>query len=62
MDEEPAAFQIGDLVTWRGRLCVLRGIDPMSVAERRADLEECASGERLRPPLDELSRGSEAAG
>lgn len=57
MDEEPAAFQIGGFVTWRGRLCVLRGIDPMSVAERRADLEECVSGERLRPPFHELSPG-----
>lgn len=61
VDEERAAFQIGDFVTWRGRLCVLRGIDPMSVAQRRADLEECASGERHRPPLDELEAAPEAA-
>ena len=55
MDTEPAALQIGDFVSWRGRLCVLRGIDPMSVPERRADVEDCATGERVRPPLDELA-------
>jgi len=55
VDPGPAAPQIGDFVIWRGRLYVLRGLDPMSVPNRRADLEECASGERVRPPLDEVS-------
>ena len=62
MDQEPAAFQIGDFVTWRGRLCVLRGIDPMSVPSRRAEIEECASGERMRPLLSELVAAPDAAG
>lgn len=55
MDPSPAALQIGDFVIWRGRLFVLRGIDPMSVPNRRADIEECATGERMRAPLDEIS-------
>jgi len=62
MDETHGDLQIGDTVTWRGRLCVLLGIDPMSVAERRAELEDCASGERLRAPLEELSTAPGAAG
>ena len=54
MDAERAALQIGDFVTWRGRLCVLRGLDPMSVPKRHAEVEDCSTGERLRPFLDEL--------
>ena len=62
VDEEHANLQIGDFVTWRGRLWVLRGIDPMSVAARRAELEECVSGERLQASLDELSAAPGVAG
>ena len=61
MNEEPAApdgdsvsLQIGDFVTWRGRLHVLRGIDPMGVHERRAEVEDCGTGARTRPPLEAL--------
>ncbi|HWN21541.1 MAG TPA: hypothetical protein VNP93_06175 [Gaiellaceae bacterium] len=62
MEEEHADLQIGALVTWRGRLWVLRGIDPMSVAERRAELEDRVSGERLQAPLEELSPAPDAVG
>jgi hypothetical protein len=62
VEQDPAAFQIGDFVSWRGKLCVLRGIDPMSVAERRADVEDGASGERFRPPLAELELAPAASG
>jgi len=62
VDEEHANLQIGDFVTWRGRLWVLRGIDPMSVAAHRAVLEECVSGERQQAPLEELSAAPDAAG
>jgi hypothetical protein len=61
VEEEAPTFQLGDFVAWRGRLCVLRGIDPMSVPERRAELEECASGERRRAPLAELSTAPDLA-
>jgi hypothetical protein len=49
-----AAMRIGDLVTYQGTQYVLRGLDPMSVPERRAELEDPATGERIRVPLDEV--------
>lgn len=48
-------MEIGDLVIWNGRLCVLRGVQPMSVPDRRADLEDAQTAERLAAPLAELS-------
>jgi hypothetical protein len=48
------AMRIGDLVLHDGRLYVLRGVEPMSVDERKAELEDPESGERLRVPLDEI--------
>ena len=47
-------MEIGDLVTYRGRAYVLRGLDPMSVDARRAHLEDTATGERLWVDLAEL--------
>ena len=44
-------MQIGDLVTYDGAVYVLRGLDPMSVPDRRAELEDPATGERVRVPL-----------
>jgi hypothetical protein len=45
---------IGDHVLHRGRRYRLRGIDPMSVSDRRAELEDLETGERVRVPLDEV--------
>jgi len=50
-----AAMKIGELVTYEGRSYVLRGLDPMSVPNRRAELEDAETGERLVVPLDEVS-------
>jgi hypothetical protein len=47
-------MEIGDLVTFRGRLYVLRGLDPMSVDHRRAHLEDVVTGERTWVDLREL--------
>ena len=47
-------MEIGDLVTYRGRSYVLRGLDPMSVDDRRAHLEDVSTRERLWVDLDEL--------
>ena len=47
-------MRIGDLVSYHGTLYVLRGLDPMSVPERRAELEHPTTGERLRVPLEEV--------
>ena len=45
---------IGDLVLYSGRRYKLLGIDPMGVTDRRADLEDLETGERVRAPLDEV--------
>jgi hypothetical protein len=47
-------MEIGDLVTFRGRVYVLRGLDPMSVDSRRAHLEDPATQERIWVALREL--------
>jgi len=50
-----AAMEIGDLVTYQGRAYVLRGLEPMSVPNRRAELEDPESGEVIVVPLAEVS-------
>ena len=47
-------MQIGDLVTYDGAVYVLRGLDPMSVPDRRAELEDPATGGRVRVPLADV--------
>jgi hypothetical protein len=48
-------------LSWRGRECVVRGIDPMSVADRRVEVEDVDTGERFRIDLAELCGPSAAA-
>jgi hypothetical protein len=48
-------MEIGDLVTYQGCAYVLRGLDPMSVPDRRAELEDPDSGEHIWVPLAEVS-------
>jgi hypothetical protein len=50
-------MEIGDLVTYNGKSYVLRGLEPMSVPDRRAELEDPESGERLSAPFALLSAG-----
>ena len=45
---------IGDHVLHQGCRYRLRGIDPMSVSERQAELEDLETGERVRVLLDEV--------
>ena len=47
-------MNIGDLVIHDGRSCYLRGLEPMSVPDRRAELEDSRTGERLLVPLAEV--------
>ena len=47
-------MEIGDHVTWNGKTWVLRGLEPMSVPERHAHLEDPVTGERARAPLAEV--------
>jgi hypothetical protein len=50
-------MRIGDTVIYRGRACVLRGLDPMGVPDRRADIEDAETGELLRVRIADLSPG-----
>ncbi|MGH3072520.1 MAG: hypothetical protein ACRDNB_09680 [Gaiellaceae bacterium] len=49
-------MRIGELVTYAGRRYVVRGLDPMGVPDRRADLEDVETGARLRVRIAELER------
>jgi hypothetical protein len=47
-------MQIGDRVTYHGRVLVLSGLEPMSVPNRRAQVEDPATGEHFEVAYDEL--------
>jgi len=47
-------MRIGDPVTYEGRRYVLRGLDPMGVPDRRADLEDLETGKRIRVPIADV--------
>ena len=47
-------MRIGDTVIYRGEPYVLRGLEPMGLPERRADLEDPRTGDTIRVPLAEL--------
>ena len=49
-----ADMRIGDLIAYAGRQYVVRGLDPMGVPERRADLEDAETGEAIRVPIAQL--------
>jgi hypothetical protein len=51
-------LRIGDNVLHQGRALVLLGHDPMSVPDRRAEVADPETGERLEVPLDELEPAS----
>jgi hypothetical protein len=40
-------MKLGDLVLYRGRTYYLRGLDPMSVPDRRVFLEDAQTGEEV---------------
>ncbi|MDX6506531.1 MAG: hypothetical protein QOG06_1175 [Gaiellaceae bacterium] len=47
-------MKIGDLVLHQGRRYFLRGLDPMSVPNRQAFLEDAMTGEACMVPVDEI--------
>ena len=51
------AMRIGDPVTYRGKRYVLRGLDPMGIPDRLADIEDVETGEVIRVPVSELVLG-----
>ena len=52
-----AAMEIGDLVTYNGKSYVLRGLEPMSVPDRKAEIEDPESGEVQSVPVALLTPG-----
>jgi hypothetical protein len=52
-------MEIGDLVTYNGKSYVLRGLEPMSVPDRRAEIEDPDTGESLSVPFALLTAGPE---
>ena len=48
-------MELGDLVIYSGRTCYLRGLEPISVPDPLAELEDAATGESLSAPLEEIS-------
>jgi hypothetical protein len=47
-------MKIGDLVLYQGRSYYLRGLDPMSVPNRQAILEDAVTAEECSVPIAEL--------
>jgi hypothetical protein len=47
-------MRIGDTVLYEGQEFVLRGLDPMSVENRQAELQDPRTGKLIRVPLDEV--------
>jgi hypothetical protein len=47
-------MKIGDPVLYLGRRYYLRGLDPMSVPDRQAVLEDAETGGEVRVPLADL--------
>jgi hypothetical protein len=57
-----AVMEIGDLVTYNGKSYVLRGLEPMSVPDRRAEIEDPENGERCSVPVALLTSAPPQAG
>jgi len=55
-------MNIGDLVLHEGRRYYLRGLDPMSVPDRQAFLEDAFTGEARMVPVDRSSPRRRANG
>jgi hypothetical protein len=54
VSEHSAAMRTGDPLLHQGRRYYLRGLDPMSVPDRQAFLEDAQTGERLTVPIEEI--------
>jgi hypothetical protein len=52
-------MEIGTVFTYDGRTYVLLGFEPMSVPDRRAELQDAETGEVVRIPWSVLARSSE---
>jgi hypothetical protein len=53
---------IGEKVVFDGRVYVLRGLDPMSVPNRRVQLEDPATGEVVEAPFEAVREPAAESG
>jgi hypothetical protein len=53
-------MEIGGNVNYNGKCYVLRGLEPMSVPERCAELEDPESGELISVPVSVLEEDGNA--
>jgi len=49
-------MEIGDNVTYGGRTYILLGVEPMSVPDRKAQLEDVETGETVSIPCSLLAQ------
>jgi hypothetical protein len=57
-----AAMQLGETLTYHGHELVLIGLDPMSLPDAQAELEDPCTGGRVYVPIAELEADLPAAG
>jgi hypothetical protein len=51
LSSSDCGMEIGSDVIYKGKLFVLRGLEPMSVPDRRAEVEDPESGELFSVPM-----------
>jgi len=51
-----ADLRIGERVTFRGRVCIVAGVSPMSIPARRVFLVDAETGERVEASVGRLDR------
>jgi hypothetical protein len=54
----PAEVCVGQILEIRGRVLRVVGFDPMGVADRHFDLEDCMNGKLVRLPVDDVERAA----
>jgi hypothetical protein len=55
-------MEIGEVVNYEGRTYVLLGMEPMSVPDRKAELQDTETGEIRSVPCTILAQSSEGLG
>ena len=54
-------ISLGDVVRWQGRAFRVAGFEPMSIPDRRVELEDVKTGATTLVPLDSVARSGEAS-
>jgi len=55
-------MEIGEVLNYGGRAYVLLGMEPMSVPDRKAELQDTETGEIVSVPCSILAQSSEGFG